>query len=151
MRRFPASPRVRRSASCLWIVAIPAALLLLSGCDDDAPPRQAPVAAAHDEAWTDPASGAFHGRFVMREGADDCRTCHADDLQGAGDAPACSSCHLVRARIGPSRPDIHTLSPTINSDTSTEGGPTRRRPSCGTRVKSQHNAAPSSAQPSVIH
>ncbi|MBK7769435.1 MAG: hypothetical protein IPI48_02580 [bacterium] len=47
--------------------------------------------ARRGEAWTDPASGAFHGRFVMREGADDCRTCHADDLQGAGDAPACSS------------------------------------------------------------
>ncbi|MBK7048140.1 MAG: hypothetical protein IPH48_16870 [bacterium] len=58
------------------------ALLGLSGCQDDPAPALVPVTTIHDQAWAEPGSGAFHGRFALREGVASCRDCHGADLGG---------------------------------------------------------------------
>jgi hypothetical protein len=74
-------------------LALLAGLLALPACDEGDSPVPTAAAPTHAEAWTEPGSGAFHGRYAAREGLRECRDCHGPDLLGQGTAPGCHSCH----------------------------------------------------------
>jgi len=51
----------------------------------------------HSAAWTQSASGDFHGRFLkaMSYNASECQTCHGSDFTGGSSQVSCFTCHAT--------------------------------------------------------
>jgi len=91
LRRSLAAPRA--VATTLALAAATALATLACGTlRDGGAPTPSHV---HDTGFADPQAPAFHGKYLRGGGYDlsTCKSCHGDDLRGAGKAVSCAQCH----------------------------------------------------------
>jgi predicted CxxxxCH...CXXCH cytochrome family protein len=73
---------------CLMIILS----FLVFSCKDK---RNVVDIGTHPAEWSDPASEEFHGKAVLEDGTDGCKSCHEEDLSGGISGVSCkgSGCH----------------------------------------------------------
>jgi hypothetical protein len=85
-----------RDAREVALATVLGLVLLLGGCSDPSP--DAPLAGGvHPESWIDPGTlgtDGHHGTVATDQGAESCKACHGNDLNGSGEIPGCSECHF---------------------------------------------------------
>lgn len=74
------------------ILIVASMLLFVFGCSESKSPSESPIQ-AHAENWVKVAGGGVHAERVAELGPDSCRSCHGEQLDGAGKAPSCGECH----------------------------------------------------------
>ncbi|MFA6599115.1 MAG: CxxxxCH/CxxCH domain-containing protein [Ignavibacteriaceae bacterium] len=66
----------------------------------------------HKSGIIDPSSPNFHGKYPLKNGFTDCKTCHGDNFAGGNNSVACTTCHSTitvhkDGIVTPSSPNFH--------------------------------------------
>jgi len=66
----------------------------------------------HKSGIIDPSSPNFHGKYPLKNGFTECKTCHGDNFAGGNNSVACTTCHSTitvhkDGIVTPSSPNFH--------------------------------------------